>query len=503
MYILSGIKRAAVCAFVILLISGMIISPENENSVTGSAAPESSSSADEKENDYKKQLEDIERRQKELDKLIADADDSIEGEKQKLAAAAQKAQSIKEQIAATEEYSAAIEDEMASLDEKMRETMYALSQQEEDIKQGVNGFMGRIRAMYVAGTSSTYTDILINSDNFYDVLMRLELVKSVAAHDKEEIDRLIEGKNALEKTKAQLEEESEALKEKSKSYGEQQLALAQEQKELLALQIEYGDKITQLESEMDTYVSISQQLDAEFDKVSSQANTTTTTTTTTSKTTTTKKSLSDKDKTSAATTSKKVTSSDAQTVTTPTQTTPPTSVSDNAPQSSENTEPTQTTVPDTAEQPDETSVSATAQPAQTEPPQAEIPTPDSPDSAKADIVVAYAKSMVGGSYVWGGSDFGATDCSGLVMQSYAQVGISLPHKASLQAAYGKDVSYSEMQPGDCIFFGDSSYSSVYHVAIYIGNGRMVHAENTYTGIVISNVDSFSRYNHITCIKRIL
>ena len=111
--------------------------------------------------------------------------------------------------------------------------------------------------------------------------------------------------------------------------------------------------------------------------------------------------------------------------------------------------------------------------------------------------------MVGGAYVWGGSQFGATDCSGLVMLSFAQVGINLPHYAASQALYGTTVSYNDMKKGDVIFFGGASISSIYHVAIYIGDGKMVHAQNTATGIVISNVEYFSRYNNITIIKRLI
>lgn len=79
--------------------------------------------------------------------------------------------------------------------------------------------------------------------------------------------------------------------------------------------------------------------------------------------------------------------------------------------------------------------------------------------------------MVGGAYVWGGSQFGATDCSGLVMLSFAQVGINLPHYAASQALYGTTVSYNNMKKGDVIFFGGASISSIYHVAIYIGDGK--------------------------------
>ena len=111
------------------------------------------------------------------------------------------------------------------------------------------------------------------------------------------------------------------------------------------------------------------------------------------------------------------------------------------------------------------------------------------------------------SYGWGHgvgmSQFGATDCSGLVMLSFAQVGINLPHYAASQALYGTTVSYNNMKKGDVIFFGGASISSIYHVAIYIGDGKMVHAQNTATGIVISNVEYFSRYNNITIIKRLI
>ena len=130
------------------------------------------------------------------------------------------------------------------------------------------------------------------------------------------------------------------------------------------------------------------------------------------------------------------------------------------------------------------------------------PTPSNRDQ-QISTVVNYAKSMVGGRYVWGGSQFGATDCSGLVMLSYAQIGISLPHLASAQAGYGTSVSYSNIQPGDLVFYGGSSYSSIYHVAMYIGDGKIVHAESSATGIVISYYDSVARYNNVTCIKRLI
>ncbi len=468
MYILPRIKRFAAACMAVLITVAIIGVSNGENLVTTSAAPESS--------EYEQRLKELEEEQQELDEKIAAADQSLNGEKKKLEAVNQKIENIKEKIAAVEEYTKEIEDKMVTLDEQMRETQYALTAQEEDIKSGVNDFMERIRVMYIAGTD-TYTDVLVNSSDFYDILMRLELVKRVAGHDNEVITGLIAQKDEIEKTKSALEEQSAELKATSGEYSQQLKSLAEEQAELLKLQLEYDEKIAQLESDKSDYENEADKLSDEYDKVSQEAETTTTTTTTTTKPETSPP---------AQTTTDDEDNHSQQATTTTTVTTTPEADDE----SEDNTQTTTTTTtqqtPDSDNDMDSSGGGSS-----------------SSDQTKIDIVVNYAKSMVGGDYVWGGSSFGATDCSGLVMLSYAQIGISLPHKASYQAEYGSSVSYDNMQPGDLIFFGGSSYSSIYHVAMYIGDGRMVHAENSYTGIVISNVASFSKYNNITCIKRLI
>ena len=79
--------------------------------------------------------------------------------------------------------------------------------------------------------------------------------------------------------------------------------------------------------------------------------------------------------------------------------------------------------------------------------------------------------------------------------------MSLPHYAASQAYYGTDVAYNDMIPGDVIFFGYGSYASIYHVGIYLGDGRMVEAQCEETGIVISNLSNVLTYSQITAIKR--
>lgn len=98
-----------------------------------------------------------------------------------------------------------------------------------------------------------------------------------------------------------------------------------------------------------------------------------------------------------------------------------------------------------------------------------------------------AKSKVGNPYVWGGNDVDhGIDCSGFSKWFYQQLGITLPRTSSEQAKCGKAISASEMQPGDLIFYGDGG--TVSHVAIYIGNGQIVHASNSRDGIKISKYD---------------
>lgn len=99
-------------------------------------------------------------------------------------------------------------------------------------------------------------------------------------------------------------------------------------------------------------------------------------------------------------------------------------------------------------------------------------------------LVQYATQFVGNPYVWGGTSLTrGADCSGFVLSVFAKYGISLPHSSVAQAGCGAKISASEAQPGDLFFY--SNGSRINHVAIYIGNGQVVHASSPRTGIKIS------------------
>lgn len=106
-------------------------------------------------------------------------------------------------------------------------------------------------------------------------------------------------------------------------------------------------------------------------------------------------------------------------------------------------------------------------------------------ASRRSKVVNYALQFVGNPYVWGGTSLTkGADCSGFTMQVMKQFGVSLPHYSGAQAKMGKPVKSSEMRPGDLIFYANSG-GTVNHVAMYIGNGQIVHAASRKSGIKIS------------------
>lgn len=119
-------------------------------------------------------------------------------------------------------------------------------------------------------------------------------------------------------------------------------------------------------------------------------------------------------------------------------------------------------------------------------------------SGSGSSVANYALQFVGNPYVWGGTSLtGGADCSGFVQSVYAAFGVSLPRTSYAQMSAGYEVSYSEAQPGDLICYGG-------HIAIYIGNGQIVHASNSAPypagGIKVS---SNAAYRTILSVRRVI
>jgi cell wall-associated NlpC family hydrolase len=112
-------------------------------------------------------------------------------------------------------------------------------------------------------------------------------------------------------------------------------------------------------------------------------------------------------------------------------------------------------------------------------------------SSAAQVAVDTALAQVGDRYVWGAGGPDAFDCSGLTQYAYSAAGVSLPHSSRMQSQMGSPVSVGNLQPGDLLFY----YSPTSHVAMYVGNGKMVHASTSSKPVMVVNFDSMSGFTH--------
>ncbi len=412
---------ATALAVIIALGSATLFMNNSETVITSLATPTMA--------EYQQKLDELQKQQDELTAQIDSASTELEGLKEKKAALDEKIAVIEEKIQLVNEYTDQLALQIADLDLEIRNTKDSLEDTQTEIDTGISDYKQRLRAMYIAGNTS-YASVLLESDDFYDMLMRMELIKRVSEHDDAIINGLVDLKAQYQDTETKLEGEQQDLTATMSTYTEQLSQLRGDREELEKLKAENEAAAQEIDSLINDLENQRGEVSQQQAQVSQEMQTLTTTTTTT----TTRAPV----------------------------------------------------VPPSGGNGGYSGVSPS-----------EIPVSPTGD---LQTVLDYAKGMVGGRYVFAGSQYAATDCSGLVMLSYAQIGIYLPHYAASQAYYGTAVSYDEMKPGDLIFFGYGSYSSIYHVSMYIGNGLMVHAESTETGIVISHIYQKDR---IVVIKRLV
>ena len=123
-----------------------------------------------------------------------------------------------------------------------------------------------------------------------------------------------------------------------------------------------------------------------------------------------------------------------------------------------------------------------------EPVQEPDPSPPPADASGAERAIGFARAQLGEPYEWGAAGPDSWDCSGLTMQAWAAGGRSLPHYSVAQYEQSTPISASALRAGDLVFWG-SSYrpSSIYHVALYIGDGQIIHAPRTGRPVTIDSM----------------
>jgi murein DD-endopeptidase len=116
---------------------------------------------------------------------------------------------------------------------------------------------------------------------------------------------------------------------------------------------------------------------------------------------------------------------------------------------------------------------------------------------RQQAVIADALTARGIRYRWGGASRSGFDCSGFTRYLMARnLGITLPHSASAQAAHGKKVAYPDLQEGDLVFFR-TYRRGISHVGMYVGNNRFIHAPRAGRSVAIDSIEGYWRNRYVT------
>ena len=299
----------------------------------------------------------------------------------------------------------------------------------------------RIRYMYENGDSS-FLDALVGAQHFADVLNKVENFSKVYDYDRNLLVEYQNTKTEVANLVAQVEEEKQELEENQATYQEQQQQLETLKAEKSSQMDNFGSKLAEAQSLAAQYKQTIDQQNAIIAQELAAAQTVRVTA----------GASSVANNSSAASSNKK------------NNTTSSNSGSSNS--NSSNSSSSGSSF-------DSGSAST--------------------GSGSGSAVVNYACQFVGNPYVWGGTSLtNGADCSGFIMSVYAHFGVSLPHSSSAMRGVGREVSVSDMQPGDIVCYSG-------HVAIYMGGGQIVHASSPSTGIKISgNV----HYKTILTVRRI-
>ena len=176
-------------------------------------------------------LAELEKKQKELDKKISSTSNNIKTEQENQKAIEEQIDTVQETILTLTNSINALNTKIQSLEKSIQKKEKQVETKKNEIDNGIVDFKQRIRAMYING-NDTYSDILIGATDFYDMLMKIELVKKVAEHDDKMIDNLIALKGQYETEKKELEKDKSEL-ETNKKDLESQKKTQQSQKDKL------------------------------------------------------------------------------------------------------------------------------------------------------------------------------------------------------------------------------------------------------------------------------
>ena len=322
-----------------------------------------------------------------------------------------------------------LETDMANKEKEIEQAEKDYEAAKEEEKKQYEAMKKRIQYMYEKGDTE-YLDIFLQVESMADLLNKAEYVESIYSYDRKMLVKYQETKEQVANVKAQLEEDQAEMEVMELEYKEQQSNL---ETTIAEKKKEVSNFVSQLADAKEAAAAYTRQIEqknAEIRRAQQEAE---------------RKRQEEAARQAAANASK------------------------SKPSSAKNSSSSKNTY---------TGPGAVK---------------SSGGTAQGREVADYALQFIGNPYVYGGTSLtNGADCSGFVQSVYKHFGYSLPRTSTEQRSAGREVSYSEAQPGDLICYAG-------HVAIYIGNGQIVHASTPSTGIKVGN----AAYRTILSVRRIV
>ena len=390
----------------------------------------------------------------------------------------------------TEEQSG-VDKEITALSDQIAEIMASISILEEEIEQKkadivqaqqdlenakkeeatqYDTMKARIKVMYESG-DSTYLDILFSSNSMEDLLNKADYVEKMHQYDRKVYEDYQAARHRVEDLKEALEQEESELEAAQGELQEEMKGMEESRAELEAISADYAVQISRAKNQAEVYKARIKQQNAQIKKLEEEERKRREEEERKRREEEERKKREEEERKRREEEERKKREEEAK------KNADGDAAADNNTQNDKEPEESKTEESKTASK-NQASTDAIA---------------TASGSAKGKEIANYACQFIGNPYVSGGTSLTkGTDCSGFTQSVYKQFGYSLPRNSYSQRSAGKQVSYAEAQPGDIICYAG-------HVAIYIGNGKIVHASTPKSGIKISN----ALYRDIISVRRII
>ena len=389
-----------------------------------------------KKDELKQQNEEDEGKLEDLDDQV----NELEGEQESIDT---EIQILSNQIAEIMASISLLEEEIEAKKAQIEQAKIDLEEAQKVERQQYEAMKVRVKAVYESGETS-FLDILFSASSMQDMLNKADYVEKMHEYDKRMFTNYKIARQNVEDLKETLEIEQSELEATQEGLEEEQDSVEEARAELEAISADYAVQISKARQQAEVYKQQIKQRNAQIKQIEEEEER--------------KRKEEEQRKKKEEEEAKKNNSSISN--------------------SSDNN-----TVNDSAVA-KEVSAKSTA---------GKETVASAKGSAKGKEVANYACGFVGNPYVAGGTSLTkGADCSGFTQSVYKAFGYSLPRNSTSQRSVGKEVSYAEAEPGDIICYPG-------HVAIYIGNGKIVHASSAKTGIKISN----ALYRDILCVRRVI